>query len=65
MSLSSQVEDSLRDAQSNLRNALAYAARTESAYTSKHIADMLSKIEAIIDTEDFIHQVEENFGGEQ
>ena len=65
MSLSSQVEDSLRDAQANLRNALAYAARTESAYTSKHIADMLSKIEAIIDTEDFIHKVEENFGGEQ
>ncbi len=65
MSLSSQVEDSLRDAQANLRNALAYAARTEWAYTSKHIADMLSKIEAIIDTEDFIHQVEENFGGEQ
>ena len=65
MSLSSQVEDSLRDAQANLRNALAYAARTESAYTSKHIADMLSKKEAIIATEEFIHQVEENFGGEQ
>ena len=65
MSLSSQVEDSLRDAQANLRNALSYAARTESAYTSKHIADMLSKIEAIIDAEYFIHQVEENFGGEQ
>ena len=65
MSLSSQVEESLRDAQANLRNALAYAARTESAYTSKHIADMLSKIEAIIDAEDFIHQVEENFGEEQ
>ena len=65
MSLSTQVQESLRDAQGNLRNALAYAARTESAYTSKHIAAMLSKIEAIIDTEDFIQQVEENFGGEQ
>ena len=65
MSLSTQVQESLRDAQGNLSNALAYAARTESAYTSKHIADMLSKIEAIIDAEDFIHQVEENFGEEQ
>ena len=65
MSLSTQVQESLRDAQGNLRNALAYAARTESAYTSKHIADMLSKIEEIIDAEDFIHQVEENFGEEQ
>ena len=60
MSLSTQVQESLRDAQGNLRNALAYAARTESAYTSKHIADMLSKIEAIIDTEHIITQIEEN-----
>jgi len=65
MSLSTQVEESLREAQSHLRNALSFAARNESAYTSKHIADMLSKIEAIIDAEDFIHQVEENFGEEQ
>ena len=65
MSLSSQVEESLREAQSNLRNALSFASRSEKPYVSKHIADMLSKIEAIIDAEDFIHQVEENFGGEQ
>ena len=60
MTLSTQVQESLRDAQGNLRNALAYAARTESAYTSKHIADMLSKIEAIIDAEHIITQIEEN-----
>ena len=55
MTLSTPVEDSLREAQSNLRNALAYAARTESPYTSKHIAEMLSKIEAIIDAEELIN----------
>ena len=60
MSLSTQVQESLRDAQANLRNALAYAARTESAYTSKHIADMLSKIEAIIDADQFIQHIEDN-----
>ena len=60
MSLSTQVEESLVEAQSHLRNALSFAARTESAYTSKHIADMLSKIEAIIDTENIITQIEEN-----
>ncbi len=60
MSLSTQVQESLRDAQGNLRNALAYAARTESAYTSKHIADMLSKIEAIIDADQFIQHIEDN-----
>ena len=58
MTLSTPVEDSLREAQSNLRNALAYAARTESAYTSKHIAEMLSKIEAIIDAEEFLTKIE-------
>ena len=60
MSLSTQVEESLREAQSHLRNALSFAARNESAYTSKHIADMLSKIEAIIDAENIIQQIEEN-----
>ncbi len=60
MTLSTQVQESLRDAQGNLRNALAYAARTESAYTSKHIADMLSKIEAIIDADQFIQHIEDN-----
>ena len=58
MTLSTPVEDSLREAQSNLRNALAYAARTESPYSSKHIAEMLSKIEAIIDAEEFLTKIE-------
>ena len=58
MTLSTPVEESLREAQSNLRNALAYAARTESPYTSKHIAEMLSKIEAIIDAEELLTKIE-------
>ena len=60
MSLSIQVEESLKEAQSHLRNALSFAARNESAYTSKHIADMLSKIEAIIDADQFIQHIEDN-----
>ena len=58
MTLSTPVEESLREAQSNLRNALSFAARTESPYTSKHIAEMLSKIEAIIDAEEFLTKIE-------
>ena len=58
MTLSTPVEDSLREAQSNLRNALAYAARTESPYTTKHIAEMLSKIEAIIDAEELLTKIQ-------
>ena len=60
MSLSTQVEESLVEAQSHLRNAVSFAARTESAYTSKHIADMLSKIQAIIDTEEILERIDEN-----
>ena len=51
MTLSKQVEDSLREAQNNLRNALAFAARTESPYVNKHIADLLSTSEAILDVQ--------------
>ena len=60
MSLSTQVEESLREAQTHLRNALSFAARTESPYTNKHIADMLSKIQAIIDADQFIQHIEDN-----
>tara|TARA_B100001250_G_scaffold268384_1_gene231529 strand:- start:71 stop:262 length:192 start_codon:yes stop_codon:yes gene_type:complete len=59
MSLTEQVESSLRDAQSNLRNALAYAARTEESYVNKHIADMLSNIDSIISVKDFIDTIED------
>ena len=60
MNLSKQVEESLRDAQGNLRNALAFAARTESPYVNKHIADLLSNIEAVIDVQKIVEKVENN-----
>ena len=46
MTLSQQVEYSLREAQESLRNALAFAARNEKPYISKHIADMLANIDS-------------------
>tara|TARA_B100000579_G_C22458201_1_gene677613 strand:+ start:452 stop:649 length:198 start_codon:yes stop_codon:yes gene_type:complete len=60
MSLTPQVETSLRDAQSNLRNALSYSARSEKPYVSKHIADMLAQIDAIIDVQSLIEKAESN-----
>ena len=45
MALTKQVEESLNEAQGNLRNALAYAARNEEPYNSKHIADVMFQIE--------------------
>ena len=45
MTLSKQVEASLDEAVASLRNALAFAARNEEAYISKHIADVMFQIE--------------------
>ena len=59
MSLSIQVEESLKEAQSNLRNALSFAARTEKPYIAKHIADMMSNIDNIIHVVPLLEQVEE------
>ena len=55
MALSAQVETALNEAQDKLREALAFAARSEKPYISKHIAEMLSKIESIIDAEELIN----------
>ena len=60
MPLTPQVETSLRDAQSNLRNALSYSARSEKPYVSKHIADMMAQIDAIIDVQSLIENAESN-----
>jgi len=47
MALSEQVVDSLADAESNLRNALAFAARNERPMICREIAKMISSIDTI------------------
>ena len=61
MPLSEQVETSLLEAQEDLRNALSFAARTEKPYISKHIADMMSNIDNIIDIVPILEKVEDGF----
>ena len=58
MPLTQQVEYSLREAQEALRNALAFAARNEKPYVSKHIADMLANIDNVIDATELIEEME-------
>ena len=58
MSLSQQVEDSLIDAQNNLRNALSFSARSEAPYVSKHIADMLAQIDNLCDVIPLLDKLE-------
>lgn len=62
MALSKQVEESLRDAESNLRNALAYAARNEKPYVSKHITDMIMTIDSVINIDSMFDRLEERLG---
>ncbi len=64
MALSQQVEYSLREAQEALRNALSFAARTEKPYVSKHIADMLSNIENLVDAIDIVEKLENRKDGD-
>ena len=58
MPLTQQVEYSLREAQEALRNALAFSARNEKSYVSKHIADMLANIDNVIDATELIEEME-------
>ena len=57
MALSETVKTSLRDAQEDLKNALAYAARTEKSYVSKNIYDMVAMIDSIIDASEIIEKI--------
>ena len=64
MALSDTVKSSLKDAQENLKNALAYSARTEKPFVSKHIADMLANIDNLIDATDMIEKIENRKDGD-
>jgi len=58
MSLSTQVSESLKDAQSDLRNALAYAARNEEPWMVKHIATALADIDNLFHVESLLDRAD-------
>lgn len=60
MILSKPVEEALNNAQLNLREALAFAARSEKPFISKHIADMMMKIDTLLDMSNVISKIEES-----
>ena len=64
MALSNQVEYSLREAQEALRNSLAFSARNEKPYVSKHIADMLANIENLLDAVEIVEKIENRKDGD-
>ena len=64
MALSDTVKESLRDAQEDIRNALAAAARTDKPVVSTHIADMLAQIDNIIDATEMLEKLENRKDGD-
>jgi hypothetical protein len=64
MALSESVETSLKEAESSLRNALAYAARQEKPFIAKHIADMIMQIDNLISADALIDKIESRKDGD-
>jgi hypothetical protein len=56
MSLSTQVKESLNQASACLREALAFAARTEHPITVSSISDILCRIESLEQVDDLMQQ---------
>ena len=54
MSLSTQVKDSLDQAAACLREALAFAARTEHPITVSSLSDLLCRIESLEQVDDLM-----------
>ena len=59
MKVSKQVEGSVKDAIENLRNALAFAARSEEPYIAKHIADKILELDSLIKVNQLLDDLEE------
>ena len=64
MALSESVENSLKEAEASLRNALSYAARQEKPFIAKHIADMIFQIDNLISTDALIDKLENRKDGD-
>jgi len=58
MALGSQVEESLKEAEASLRNALAFAARQERPMVCSVISDLISRIESVQNTDSILDKLE-------
>jgi len=64
MALSESVENSLKEAEASLRNALAYAARQERPMVCSVIADLISRIESMQTTDSILDKLENRKPGD-
>ena len=63
MALSESVEQSLKEAEGNLRNALAYAARQEKPFVSREISEIICRIDTLIKTDQLLDKLEDRING--
>ncbi|MFZ9728738.1 MAG: hypothetical protein ACO3CD_06960 [Candidatus Nanopelagicaceae bacterium] len=59
MALSKSVEDSLKEAEASLRNALAYAARQERPVVCNTISELICRIDQIMSFDGIMDKLEE------
>jgi len=64
MALSQSVEESLKEAESSLRNALSYAARQERSMVCFAISEIIMKIESIQNTDSILDKLENRKSGD-
>jgi len=65
MAMSEKVEEYLREAESSLRAALAFAARTEKVMVTQVIAESISRIDSLIETHKLIDKLETRRPGDK
>lgn len=58
MALATQVTESLKEAEASLRNALSFSARTERPMVCSVIADMISRIESLQNTDALLDKLD-------
>jgi len=60
--MSEKVEEHLREAESSLRAALSYVARTEKPMVTSSIADVIGRIDSLIGTHKLLDKFEDMAG---
>jgi hypothetical protein len=63
MSLSESVEESLKEAEASLRNALAYAARQEKPFVAREISSLICSIDNLIRVDQLVDKLEDRMKG--
>ena len=65
MALSPTVQESLKEAEASLRNALSFAAKTERPMVTSVVADLINRIDTLIKTHELLDKLEDRQDGKQ